>query len=104
VISAKPWKGPRGSKNATVGQNTVMAYDSLWRSIEFWTLSTGLFLNAYVYGMAASQSALLGGHTFLLLAWPPLWLATGILLGGTAADKIDRLRLLMTQIPHVNIW
>ncbi len=68
---------------------------TLWRSKEFWALSSGLFLNAYIYGMAASQSVLLGSHTFVLLAWSPLWLASGIFLGGTIADRVGRLRLLM---------
>ncbi|WP_028962453.1 hypothetical protein [Sulfobacillus thermosulfidooxidans] len=72
-----------------------MTQSKLWQSTPFWALSLGLFLNSYIYGVAASQAVWLKGHTVLLLAWGPLLLALGIGLGGVLADYLGRLKLLM---------
>lgn len=69
-----------------------------WLSLPFWALASGLFLNAYVYGVAASALTWIPrthqAITWLML-WSPLWLTLGIGLGGTLADHIGRRKLLL---------
>lgn len=71
---------------------------TFWRSRLFWSLSIGLFLSAYVYGLAAVSLAWVphyGRETpTLLLLWPALSLASGMASGGWLADLLGRRALL----------
>lgn len=72
-----------------------------WHTGIFWAFALGLFLNAYVYGIAAvalTPFSLKGPSTVVRLAWAPAWFLVGIVVGGWAADRIGR-RAILTWGP-----
>ncbi|MCY0880752.1 MAG: MFS transporter, partial [Firmicutes bacterium] len=71
---------------------------SFWTTPQFLTGALGLFLNAYVFGIAATAMTWLPSHhepALWLLLWSPWWVATGILSGGFLADHLGRRRILL---------
>ncbi|MCY0877871.1 MAG: MFS transporter [Firmicutes bacterium] len=72
-----------------------------WKTRAFWALALGLFLNAYVYGVAALSLEWIPHprwFTTLALLWSPLGLSVGIALGGWLSDHWGR-RLLLLGAP-----
>ncbi len=72
-----------------------------WHTGTFWAFALGLFLNAYVYGIAAVallRSALFGSLATLGMAWAPAGFLVGIVAGGVAADRYGR-RIILAWGP-----
>ncbi len=72
-----------------------------WHTGTFWAFALGLFLNAYVYGIAAMallRSALFGSLATLGMAWAPAGFLVGIVAGGVAADRYGR-RIILAWGP-----
>ncbi len=72
-----------------------------WHTGIFWAFALGLFLNAYVYGIAAvalAQLSLHGSPTVWGLAWAPAGFLVGIITGGWSADRMGR-RAVLTWAP-----
>lgn len=67
-----------------------------WRKVDslaFLSFSLGIFLGAYIFGMASIATTWVKIPTYLrslLLAWAPLWEIIGIGLSGPLSDKIGR--------------
>ena len=69
-----------------------------WHTSIFWAFAVGLFLNAYVYGIAAvslAQPTLQGKPDMLGLVWAPAWFLIGIIGGGWTADRVGRRMVLL---------
>ncbi len=72
-----------------------------WLTRTFWMIALGLFIDAYVYGVAAVSISWVPhtpGISTLLLVWAPATLAIGIALGGWLADLVGR-RILLQAAP-----
>ncbi len=71
---------------------------SFWKTRPFWALALGLFINAFVYGVAAVALNWIphrGWIPTVLLLWSPLVLSLGIVCGGWLADRLGRRALLL---------
>lgn len=74
---------------------------AFWLTRVFWAIALGLFIDAYVYGVAAVSLSWVPhgpGISTLLLVWAPAVLSVGIALGGWLADSMGR-RVLLQVAP-----
>lgn len=68
-----------------------------WLTRAFWALALGLFINAYVYGVAVVSISWVGHQEWnptLLLVWAPASYSAGIGIGGWLVDRGGRRPLL----------
>jgi len=70
-----------------------------WTRIDSWSFisfSLGMFLEAYIFGMASIATTWVTIPLFLkslLLSWSPIWLIVGIAFAGPLADKFGRKKI-----------